>query len=79
VDPLALLQEKEREECAIVHHRVQEILIMLGISPKNLDVVCKYLWDLHKNLHKQVMIFKHRTIYKACVQTQYLENIGHNK
>jgi hypothetical protein len=53
----------------------RKILIMLGISPRNSDVVRKYLWDLHKILHKQVILFKHRTIDKECVQTKHLENI----
>jgi hypothetical protein len=52
---------------------------MLGISPKNLDVLLKYLGGLHSHLWKQVMLFKPRTIDEACVQAQYLENIGNKK
>jgi hypothetical protein len=34
---------------------------------------------LHSHLWKQVMLFKPRTIDEACVQAQYLENIGNKK
>ena len=52
---------------------------MLGFSPKNLDVVPKYLWDIQIHLQNKVMIFNPSTIDKACVQAQYLENICHEK
>jgi hypothetical protein len=49
--------------------------IMLGISPKN-PIVLKYLGGLHNHLRKQVMLFIPRKLDDACIQTQYLENIG---
>jgi hypothetical protein len=43
---------------------------MLGISPKNLDVLLKYLGGLHSHLRRQVMLFKPRTIDEAlCAST----------
>jgi hypothetical protein len=53
--------------------------IMLGISPKNPYVLLKYLGGLHNHLWKQVMLFKPRSVDEACVQAQYLENIGLKK
>jgi hypothetical protein len=53
--------------------------IMLGISPKKLDVLLKYLGGLHSHMQKQVMIFKPMIVDDACVQAQYLENIVHKK
>jgi hypothetical protein len=53
--------------------------IMLGIAPKSLYVLLKYLGGLHSHLKKQVILFKPRTMDKACVHAQYMENIGHKK
>jgi hypothetical protein len=52
---------------------------MLGISPKNRDALLKYLGGLHSHFQKQWMLFKPRTMDEACVQEQYLENLGHMK
>jgi hypothetical protein len=52
---------------------------MLGISPKNLDVILKYLGCLHGHIHKKVMLLNPRTVDEACVQTLHMENIGHKK
>jgi hypothetical protein len=44
--------------------------IMLGISPKNLDVLLKYLGGLHSHLRRQVMLFKPRIVDEAmCAST----------
>ena len=50
--------------------------IMLGVSPKNPNVLLNYLGSLHRHLHEQVMLFKPKLVDEACVQAQYLENIG---
>jgi hypothetical protein len=52
---------------------------MMGISPKNIDVLLKYLGGLHSHLRNQVMFFNPRTVDEAYVQAQHLENIGHKK
>jgi hypothetical protein len=57
----------------------KKLAMMLGISPKNLDVLLKYPGGLHSHLRKQVIFFKPRTVDEACVQEQFLENIGHKK
>jgi hypothetical protein len=51
---------------------LKKMAIMLGISPKNRDVLLKYLGGVHSHLQKQVMLFKPRTIDGACVQPQCL-------
>jgi hypothetical protein len=48
------------------------IVIMLDISPKKLDILLKYLGGLHSCLQKQVMLFKPRIVDEACVQEHYL-------
>jgi len=55
------------------------MVIMLGISPRSLDILFKYMRALRKHLQKKVMLFKSRTIDEACVQAQHLENIGIKK
>jgi hypothetical protein len=40
---------------------------MLGISPKTLDVLLKYLGGLHSDLRRQVMVFEPRTIDETYV------------
>jgi hypothetical protein len=52
---------------------------MLGISPKNPDVILKYLGGLHSHLKNKVMLFKQWIVDEACVQPQYMEKIGHKK
>ena len=52
---------------------------MLGISPKNPDVLLKYLGGLHSHIWRQMMRFKPNSIDESRVQAQYLENIGQNK
>eukprot|EP00253_Pinus_taeda_P034565 PITA_34565 len=56
--------------------KFRKMAIILGISPKNPDVLLKYLGDLHRHLCDQVILFKPKTMGKAYVQAQYLENIG---
>ena len=55
----------------------KKMAIMLGISPRSLDVVMNYLGGLHCHLQKQVMFFKPKTIDDTCVQEQYPDNVGH--
>jgi hypothetical protein len=44
----------------------KKMAIMLGISPKNRDVLLKYLGGLHSHPRKQVMLFKPRIVDEAC-------------
>jgi hypothetical protein len=60
--------EEARKECARVHHEFKKMAIMLGISPKNLDVLLKYLGGLHSHLWRKVMLFKPRIVDEAYVQ-----------
>jgi hypothetical protein len=53
--------------------------IMMGISPKNPDVLLKYLGGLQSHLRKKVMLFNPRKMDEVCVHAQYLENIGKKK
>jgi hypothetical protein len=53
--------------------------IMLGISPKNLNVLLKYVGGMHSHLRKKMMHFKKRIVDEACAQAQYMENRGHKK
>jgi hypothetical protein len=46
----------------------RKMMIMLGISPKNLEILLKYLGILHNQVWKQVMLLKPRTIDKGCVK-----------
>jgi hypothetical protein len=55
------------------------MVIMLGISLKNPDVLLKYMRGLHSDLQKQVMLFKSRTVDEAYVQEKYLEHIGNKE
>lgn len=52
--------------------------IMLDISPKK-SYVFKYSGGLHNHLQKKVMLFNPKSVDEACVQEQYLENIGLKK
>jgi hypothetical protein len=49
---------------------------MLGIYPKNPNVLLKYMGGLHSHLQNHVILFKIRKMYEVCVHAQYLENIG---
>jgi hypothetical protein len=46
---------------------------MLGVSPKYLNIVLKYLGGLHSHLRGQIILFKPKTIDGAYVKEQYLE------
>ena len=48
--------------------KFRKIDIMLGISPKNPDVLLKYLGGLHHHLFEKVMLFKPKKVDEACVQ-----------
>jgi len=54
----------------------RKMAIMLGISPKNLDVLFKYFGGIQRHLHEKVMLFNPKSVDEPCVQEQYLENIG---
>lgn len=56
--------------------KLRKIAIMFGISSKNPNVLLKYLGGLHLHLCEQMMLFNPKSVDEACVQTQYLENIG---
>jgi hypothetical protein len=60
---------KKRQGKSVQEYTIEfrKMAIMLGISPKNLDVVLKYLGGLHNHLQKQVMLFKPRTMDEACI------------
>jgi hypothetical protein len=45
----------------------KKMAIMLAISPKNQNVLLKNMGGLHSHVRKQVIIFKPRTMDKACV------------
>jgi len=45
-----------------------KMAIMFGISPKNSDVLLKYLGGFHRHLHEQVMLFKPKMVGETCVQ-----------
>jgi hypothetical protein len=47
--------------------------IMSRISPKNLDVLLKYLGGLHDDLRRQMVLFKTRTVDEAYVQARHLD------
>jgi len=50
--------------------------MMLGISPKNPNVLLKYFAGLHHHLRDKVMLIKPKLVDEACVKEKYLENIG---
>ena len=52
---------------------------MWGISPNNLDVLLEYLGGQHDHLRRQVVLFKPRKNYEACVKTQYMDNMCNKK
>jgi len=43
---------------------------------KNLDVFLKYLGGLNRHLREKMMLLKPKMVGEACVQAQYLDNIG---
>ena len=55
---------------------LRKMAIMFGISPNNPNVLLKYLGGLHCHLCEKVMLFKPKLVDEACVQAQYLQNIG---
>jgi hypothetical protein len=59
--------------------KFKKMVIMLGISPNNPNVLLKYPRGLHSHFQKQVILFKPRIVDEAHVQAQYLENIVHKK
>lgn len=56
--------------------KFRKMAIMLGISPKNQNVLLKYLGGLHHHPRKKVMLLNPKSVDKASIQVQYLENIG---
>lgn len=56
--------------------KFRKMAIILGIPPKNVDVLIKYFGDLHRHLREKVMFFMPKSVDKAFIQTQYLENLG---
>ena len=53
--------------------------IMLDIYTKKREVLIKYLGYLNGHLWRQVTLFKPITINEACMQEQYMENVGMTK
>jgi hypothetical protein len=51
--------------------------IMMGISTKNPSLLIEYMGDIDSHLQNKVMFFKLNTMNEACVQAQFMENIGH--
>jgi hypothetical protein len=49
--------------------KFRKMAIMLGISPKNKNVLLKYLGGLPSHLRNQVILFKPRTVDDASVQS----------
>jgi hypothetical protein len=41
--------------------------IILGIYPKNQDILLKYMGGIHSHLPNKVMIFKLRIVDEACI------------
>jgi hypothetical protein len=79
MDPLASLQVEARVECARVHHQVQENGDYVGYISQEPICTPQVSRGSTQPFMKKVMLFKPRTIDEACVQAQYLENIGHKK
>ena len=52
---------------------------MLDIYTKKWEVLIKYLGCLNRNLSRQATPFKPMTTNEACVQAQYMENMGKTK
>jgi hypothetical protein len=60
-------------------NKFRKMNIILGISPKNLDVLLKYLGDLKSYLCNKVILFNPKRVDEASVQEQYMKNICHKK
>jgi len=52
---------------------------MLDIYTKKREVLIKYLGCLNRHLWRKVTLFKPMKINEACVQAQYMENMGMTK
>jgi len=52
---------------------------MSDTSLKNPYVLFKYIGVIRNHFWKEMMLFKPISVDKACVQAQYLDNIGENK
>jgi hypothetical protein len=72
---------RQRQGQSVQEHttKFRKVVIMLGISPKNLDALLKYLGVIHSHLQKKVIFFEPRILYEAYVQEKYLEKMGHKK
>jgi hypothetical protein len=68
MDSLGPLQVEERVEHARVHHQVKKMAIMLGISPKNPNLLLKYMRGIHSHLWNKVMSFNSERVDEACEQ-----------
>jgi hypothetical protein len=47
--------------------------IQMGVSLKSPDMLVKYLGELLPQIHRQLMLFRPKTIDEANIQAQYLE------
>ena len=52
---------------------------MLDIYTKKREVLIKYFGCLNRHLWRKVTLLKPMTINEACVQAQYMENMGMTK
>jgi hypothetical protein len=52
MDLLASLQVETRVQCERYITEFRKMEIMLGISPKNLDILLKYMRGIHNHLRK---------------------------
>lgn len=76
---MALPHGEVRTKCIGAHYKIKKLAIMLGISPKNVNVLLKYVGGPHIHLWKKMMMFKHIPMDEASVHAQYLENKGLKK
>jgi len=76
MDPMALLQEKDGKSVQGYTTKFGNIVIMLGNSPKNPNVLLKHLGGLHHHLREQIMLFKLKLVDKDYVRAQHQEKIG---
>jgi hypothetical protein len=65
---LESLLAKVREDYTRAHHLVLKTSHYVGIYPKNMYVLLKYLGGLHSDLRRQVMLFKPRIVGELCVE-----------
>jgi hypothetical protein len=47
--------------------------IHMGVSLKSTDMLVKYLGEFLPHIHRQLMLFRPKTIDEASIQAQYLE------